>query len=356
MKFRRVPGAELSREHRNIWSELQRNNRHLVSPYFCPEFTEAVASVRDDVMVTILEEGGKIVGFFPFQRGHFGTGRPVGSGLSDYQGVIAHEDTTFDVHDLLRASRLGLWSFDHLIANQAPFARYHRVKAVSPALDLSGGYAAYRKRLKEAGRSRIAQLERKARKLGRDVGPLRFEAHSLDRRVLSQLLAWKSEQCRRTGIPDFFALSWTVELVERILATHEPHFGGRLSALFAGDHLVAAHLGMRSTHAWHWWFPVYSHAFAQHSPGGLLLLHVAQEAAAQGAQILDLGKGDDPYKTSFADLEIPLAEGCAVRASLAASLKFARETTEQLLRSPAARPLRPALRRFNQWARRRSIA
>jgi CelD/BcsL family acetyltransferase involved in cellulose biosynthesis len=356
MKFSLVSGAELSREHRSIWLDLQSNNPHLVSPYFCPEFTLAVASVRDDVMITILEEGGRVVGFFPFQRGRFGAGRPVGGNLSDYHGVIAREDAMFDIDDLLRESRLGLWSFDHLLAGQAPFARYHHVEAVSPALDLSGGYAAYRKRLRDAGRGRITQFERKARKLGRDVGPLRFEAHTTDRRILSQLFAWKSEQCKRTGGADFFSLSWTRALVERILAIREPHFAGELSALFAGDHLVAAHLGMRSSRAWHWWFPVYDHAFGQHSPGGLLLLQLAQEAAAQGAQMLDLGKGDDSYKASFADLEIPLAEGCAVRPSLAASLRFARETTEQLLRSTAAEPLRPALRRLNQWVQRYSYA
>jgi hypothetical protein len=72
--------------------------------------------------------------------------------------------------------------------------------------------------------------------------------------------------------------------------------------------------------------------------------------------LLDLGKGDDIYKTSFADIEIPLAEGCAVRPSIAASIRFARETTEKVLRSSAAEPLRPALRRFKRWVKRQSFA
>jgi CelD/BcsL family acetyltransferase involved in cellulose biosynthesis len=356
MKFSIMGGTELAAEHRSVWLELQRHNADLASPYFCPEFVMAVAAVRDDVMITVLEDGGKVVGFFPFQRGRFGSGRPVGGSLSDYHGAILADGATFDVDDLLRESRLGLWTFDHLIASQSSFAAYHRARAVSPALDLSRGYAAYRKRLKDAGRERATQFDRKARKLARDVGPLRFEAHTTDRRVLSQVLEWKSEQCKRTGVADFFALSWTRDLVERILAIREPHFSGELSALMAGDHLVAAHLGMRSSRAWHWWFPVYDHAFGPYSPGGILLLHVAEEAARRGLEMLDLGKGDDSYKVSFADREIPLAEGCAVRPSFAASLRFARETSERLLRSKAVQPLRPALRRVNQWMRKQRYA
>jgi CelD/BcsL family acetyltransferase involved in cellulose biosynthesis len=352
MKFSLMSGSELGAEHRSAWLELQRHNPELASPYFCPEFSMAVAAVRDDVMITVLEDGGRVVGFFPFQRGRFGAGRPVGGILSDYHGAILPAGATFDVDGLLRESRLGLWAFDHLIASQSSFAPYHRVSTVSPALDLSRGYAAYRERLKAAGRNRATQFDRKARKLEREVGPLRFEAHTTDRRVLSQVLAWKSEQCKRTGVADFFALSWTRDLVERILAIREPHFSGELSALMAGDHLVAAHLGMRSSRAWHWWFPVYDHDFGQYSPGGILLLRVAEEVARQGVEMLDLGKGDDSYKTSFADCEIPLAEGCAVRPSIATSLRFARETSEQLLRSKAVQPLRPVLRRVNQWVRK----
>jgi CelD/BcsL family acetyltransferase involved in cellulose biosynthesis len=120
------------------------------------------------------------------------------------------------------------------------------------------------------------------------------------------VFAWKSDQCRRTGVFDFFQLSWTRELVARILSEDTPHFAGRLSALYAGDQLLAAHMGMRSERVWHWWFPVYDQAAGKYSPGGILLLRVAEAAAAEGALALDLGKGDDPYKQSFADSDAPI--------------------------------------------------
>ena len=82
---------------------------------------------------------------------------------------------------------------------------------------------------------------------------------------------------------------------------------------------------MYSERAWHWWFPVYEHSFAKYSPGALLLLGVAEEAAARGIALLDLGKGDDAYKSSFSNTDTPLAEGCASRRSLGAALRWGRE-------------------------------
>ena len=59
----------------------------LVSPYFCPEFTQAVGDVREDAFVGIVEDAGEFVGFFPFQRRALGVGKPIAGPLSDYQGL-----------------------------------------------------------------------------------------------------------------------------------------------------------------------------------------------------------------------------------------------------------------------------
>lgn len=201
---------------------------------------------------------------------------------------------------------------------------------------------------------RVGQLERKARKLEREVGPLRFVAHTGPTGVLERVFALKSAQCRRTGTADVFAPGWTRSLARRLLAVSHDHFGGCLSALYAGERLLAAHLGLRSARVWHWWFPVYEPAFAAYSPGGILLLEVAREAARRGASALDLGKGDDPYKRSFADHEVALAEGCVTRPSAAALLRRLRQGSEAQLRaSPIATPLRPLLRAANRWVRAR---
>ncbi len=329
------------------WRELQAGNTALRSPYFAPEFTLAVAAVRDDVRIAILEQAGRIAGFFPHQA-RWGIGLPVGGGLSDHHGVVCASDTRWNWLQVLQGARLSSWRFDHLPREQAP-AGALSTPALSPVMDLSRGFAAYLTARRTCGIRRLGEIERKGRKLAREVGPLRFEAHTADRDVFETVLRLKSRQCRRTGVPDFFAQAWTRALAERIAATQQPHFSGCLSALYAGDTLVAAHLGMRSPGVWHWWFPVYEHTLAAYSPGGLLLLNVAQAAAAQGHAMLDLGKGEDAYKQSFADGSLPLAEGWVHRPALSTAWLAARGKMRRWAQSTSwLQPLRPLVRRMRQ--------
>lgn len=315
-----IRSTELDLGLRAEWLRIQRASRTLASPYFSPELTEIVGRAGEEVRVTVLEDGGRVVGFFPFQRGRFAKGIPVGGGLSDQHGVVVEDGADWNVADLLEKSALDFWPYDHLVASQTAFALHHRAMVASPALDLSRGFDAYLERRREAGARRVFETERKARKLAREIGPLRFEASTRDRHVFERVLELKAEQCRRTGADDFLARPHVRGIIERIVATESSHFAGFVSALWAGDRLVAAHVGMRSDRVWHWWFPVYERELGNYSPGAILLLRSAAHAASLGMELLDLGKGDESYKASFADTEIALAEGCATRPSLGASL------------------------------------
>ncbi len=347
MKISVIPASQLDAPLLARWRALQARNPVLQSPYYAPEFTLAVAAVRDDVRIAVLEEDRAVAGFFPFQS-RWRVGVPVGAGLSDHHGVVCARGTRWHWPDLLRATGLSSWRFDHLPREQAAGVKA-ATPALSPTLDLSRGYEAYLASRRRYGIRRLSEIERKGRKLAREVGPLRFEAHTTDPHVFEKVLRLKSHQCRRTGVPDFFAQAWARALVERVTATQQPDFGGRLSALYAGDTLVAAHLGMHSPAVWHWWFPVYEHALASYSPGGLLLLKVAEAAATQGHALLDLGKGDDAYKPSFADGGWPLAQGWVARPALTTAWLAAQGTLRQWLQSsPWVQPLRPLVRRWRR--------
>lgn len=346
---------EIDDATRERWRTLQRANGALVSPYFSVELTDAVAAVRDDVKVAVID-GSE--GFFPFQRGHANACLPVGGILSDHHGVIASPAVDVDWHGLLSATGLAFWRFDHLAASQAEGLEF--TACTSPALDLTGGFAAWRARKIEGGSRQLADLDRKARKLAREVGPLRFvgdcgaELDVKERRaVLEQVFAHKSAQCVRTQAHDYFTKEpWTRALVERLLETRTPTFGGTLSALWAGDTLIAANMGMRSESVWHWWFPVYDHAYGAYSPGSLLLVRVAEAAASQGATVVDLGKGHETYKERFADTSFAIAEGFIAQRSLRNVARGAAVRMEHWLRSSPstewlrASPLRPALKKM----------
>jgi CelD/BcsL family acetyltransferase involved in cellulose biosynthesis len=324
-----VRPSELGRAELSRWEALQDANVLLASPYFSHQFTSAAAAARKDVRVAVLEEDQHIVGFFPHQQ-RWGMGEPVGGRLSDHHGVICEMGLRWDWTHLLEACGLAYWRFDHLPAWQAPSVPLSTER--SPGLDLSAGYSAWWAR-RTAVTTTLSDLPRKLRKLEREVGPVRFEANSRDPAVFATVLRLKSEQCLRCGSLDFFAWDWTQRLVEAIRDTDEPAFAGRLSCLYAGDTLLAAHFGMRSARVWHWWFPVYLREHRIFSPGALLLLKVAEAAAVSGHRLLDLGKGPERYKTTFADCDQPLVEGLVSRPVPLTYARMLRKGTGRWLRA-----------------------
>jgi CelD/BcsL family acetyltransferase involved in cellulose biosynthesis len=316
------------------WRSVQEREPRFESPYFSPEFTQAVGSVRDDVRVVVIENDGRPAGFFPHQRAAWGRGSPVGGALSDYHGVIAAPQAEWSVVELMRAAGLSVWSFDHLVDTTGRFAPYVTASAAaSPQIDL-------------AALAPPPDFARKARKLAREVGELSFSLHAPG--SLGRMFVWKSEQYRRTGLTDAFGVRWTRALLEEVMRVQRAGFAGTCSVLRAGDEVVAVHAGMRSRSVLHWWFPTYDARYAAYSPGIILLLRMAEAARALGIGKIDLGRGDARYKRSLMTGAAPLREGCVELPSLAAAARRLRRLAES--RAEWQLPLR-ALRRFERARR-----
>lgn len=331
----RIPDAEL-----DAWARVQETEPSLASPFFRPEFTEIVGAVRSDVALASGRRDGDDPIFFPFQRGRFGRGRPVGGRLSDYQGIVARGDPELDAPILVRSCGLRSWDFDAVIAGQRVFRPFQLRARSSPCLDLSRGFDAFAAERTAAGSEQVTDVLKQAERLAADIGPLRFEVHVDDPTRLELLMRWKSEQYRRTGAVDIFVYPWVREVVRRIQTTKNDGFAGLLSVLYASDSPVAAHLGMRSRTVWHYWLPAYDRRFAKHSPGLILLLRMAEAAPGLGIEQLDLGKGDALYKSRLANARVELAEG-VVGASQAARVTGSAARLAKRLgqRTPLARQL-----------------
>ncbi len=320
MKYTILPASEISPDLASRWSEIQQSDFSLGSPYFHPEFTQTVASVRDDVYVAIMESNMRIVGFFPFHHKRFGVARPVGLGLSDYHGVIAEPDAEWTTEGLLTGCKLVRWEYDHLPINQVNFSNYHVKFAESPIIDVSKGIDAFEESRDKSGRKQLRETGRKKQKLEKEIGPITFTIHSSSRDILSQLIAWKSLQCLQSGTVDYFGIKWCRQLIEHIHQTNGDNFGGMLSCLHAGDNLVAVHFAMYSRHIWHSWFPAYDRSFEKYSPGLILLLEMITAAAEDSIQHIDLGKGLSLYKRRMMTSCLPIAEGSAEIPSIANSI------------------------------------
>ncbi|MBN1396295.1 MAG: GNAT family N-acetyltransferase [Pirellulales bacterium] len=333
MNVKLLAADKLSADQLAAWTEIQRCEPALDSPYFRPEFTRAVAAVRDDVEVGVLEQGGEPVGFFPFQRGSGGAALPVGGKMSDFHGLIARKDLHWQPSELLRGCRLSAWRFDHLIASQAPLRPYQWRVAPSPYIDLSRGWEAYRNELLSANPAWMKQMERKRRQAERRIGPLRVELDCDDPAVFNRMLKWKEEKYLQTGATNVLAFDWTAALLERTRAAKGEGFSGVTSALYMGDMLAAVLFSIRSYGVLHSWFSAYCPDLHRFSPGILAWLEFSRAYAEIGVRRIDLGKGPEEYKVRLMSGGIDVAEG-------ALDLR------------PLARFLRRNCRRAYDWTRR----
>lgn len=306
---------ELSEEHWSAWRRIQEARPDLDSPFFSPGLTRAVASVRPDVEIAVISDSGRIVGFFPFQRGPRGVAQSVAGRLSEFHGVIDEQGAAWNPEQLLDGCRLNSWHFDHLPVSQATFRPRIWGEANSPFMDLRDGFDAYRKRMR-AGGSSLSQVERKARKMAREIAPLRFEFHTPDPEAFHALLCWKTQQHRRTRVLPVLQVQWVRRLLERVRLTDEDGFRGVFSVLYAGAQPAAVHLGLCSRTAMHIWFPAYNVEFEQYSPGLILLLELAKAASDRGLQRIDFGRGGERYKEDFKTGDTLIAEGSIDRRRL----------------------------------------
>jgi CelD/BcsL family acetyltransferase involved in cellulose biosynthesis len=329
--------TSLAAMHWQRWSEIQAAEPALESPYFRPEFTQAVAKVRRDVEVAVMFDGSEAVGFFPFQRGTLNIGKPVGGKLSDYHGVIARGTTSIDATELLRGCRLAGWDFDHLITTQQSFEPFVMARGESHYLDLSQGYDAYVAQRKAAGSGEIKEIGRKLRKCEREQGEITFELDCDDESVLDLLMQWKSTQLQQNGLSDIFAFPWTTTLLRNIHRHWNEKFSGLLTVLRLNGRPISILFSLRAAGVVHGWIFAYDKELAPYSPGSILLLKMAEAAQQHGIGKIDLGKGTERYKLSMASAATPVWEGTVGQASPALWLRSSwRSARDWVSRSPLA--------------------
>jgi len=325
---------DLPQELIRSWRDLLQRNPALRSPFFCPEFTQAVASVRPDVRVGVVRDAaGEVQAIFPFHVGVRGAATPIGYPFSDCHGVIASPHVSLDPPRLIRQCGLRSFDFCYLPAAQTSFQPFFEAWEEVPVLELS--------RFNHHGTSE----QRRLRKLERRLGPTRFEPHVGDTETLATLIEWKRFHCFRTGFVDLLEDDWIRELLHVLLHTKTDHFAGRLSVLYAGDRMVAAHMGLRSKHVWHGWFPSYDPDAARNSPGRLMFFLLFRHAKETGLDQFDFGAGQTDFKERYANSTIPVGQGFVSLSPLDRTVRNSRIIARRaILRSPLERPLRTALR------------
>ncbi|MBV1938876.1 GNAT family N-acetyltransferase [Streptomyces sp. BV286] len=303
----------LSGSLREAWHRAADESPGYANPFLSPEFAAGIGGFRGGARVAVLSEGTEAVGFFPYERTSLGVGRAVGLGLSDCQALVHRPGVTWDAQELLRACGLSVFEFDHLVEEQKPFDRYVTGTFASPVVDLKTGEGGYAQWLRGAYPGLAKTTLKKERRLGRDLGEVRFVFDERDPAMLRTLMQWKSAQYRRTSRMDRFARPWIVNVVEHLFRVREEHFTGVLSVVYAGDRPVAAHFGPRSRTVFAAWFTAYDPELSYYSPGLIMHLRMAEAAGREGVRVMDLGRGEKEYKDWLKTRELRVGEGFVSR-------------------------------------------
>lgn len=315
------------------WLEMRRENPDLASPYFHPKFTGIVdnASPRS-VEIAVIREKDGIAAMLPFHRLQNGTGVPVGHFLSDYHGLICRPGFKCDLRKLVKTCGLSIFDFDHALTSQSSFTPFTRWVESSPQIDLSKGADLYL-RTQSVVKSKqitIRQIERK-------LGALRFVSHSTDQDAWNKFISWKSDQYDRTNVPNVFNNGWVPKVLREVRDTQDKHFSGMFSLLYAGQHLIAAHFGMRSGPLLHFWFPAYDPTIPAFSPGLLLLIKLIEAAPSLGITKIDMGKGSSEWKRRFMNAACNVASGSVEFPSVISMRRTARRQVGRFARAVGLR-------------------
>lgn len=333
----------------DTWRALQAANPVIRSPFYAPEFTRAVGAVRDDARVAVLRRDNEIAGFLPHHEVRRGVAKPIGGQINDYHGLVAAEGAFDSADQLLRASSLSAYDFNHAPTAMSLLASGAFSSWSSPYMDLTGGFERYRENASKTRKHTIKETERRIRKMEREVGPVRFERNDRSEAAWSGLLKLKNLSYDRKGTKSVLDIPWVLETLDVLRTIDTPEFSGLLSTVYAGDRLIAAHFGIRSTGVWAWWFNTYDIELRNLAPGIVNIVEAAKICEQEKVVAIDFGKGDQQYKRTLATGCVPLCEGSIerrlrspgmMRQAQKLALRLAKSIGDQRLQSFAKRATR----------------
>lgn len=313
MQGRSIHPSDLTPDLIEQWKMFCRENPLYHSPFYWPQFTHAVAEVRSDVRIAIFEQHGDVVGFLPFHILRSGAGKPIGGQLNDYQGPILAAGVGIEPDVLLQAAGISAYDYNHLPASFRELTADAHGHSISPQMDLGEGYDAFVARKDSGWTKAKREMRRRSRKTEKDIGPIRFTFHDPDETIYRRHVAMKNALYERAGTRFRIGTDWAGQVLERLRHCSDPEFSGVMTTLHAGDRLLAAHFGLRTSSVWHWWFPSYDLAAYKLGPGINLVDRCAMAGEEHDIALIDFGRGDGAFKLLFADRHVRLCEGAVTR-------------------------------------------
>jgi CelD/BcsL family acetyltransferase involved in cellulose biosynthesis len=308
-----VRPGDLGPSEAELWARFQHSSPRALNPFLSLTFARAVGRARPNARVAVVDDGGTIEAFLPFELAARRMAVPIGSPMNDLQDFVG-SGAPIDARSVVRKAGLRSWRFLHVPAQQPAFAPYHYRGTLvqSQLINLKDGSQSYfNSRSKSATRR---TTEKRRRSLERQHGAVSLEWDSPYPRHLQQLISWKSG--KYGGARRLFSDPSALRIVEELAASDHEDCRGIISVLFAGERPVANVLGLIAPWALSVWFSSYDPDLSHFSPGMIMWDRLVDEAGNKGITRIDFGAGQDIYKFSLANDAYPVAGG-AVWASRA---------------------------------------
>jgi len=334
LQGRRTRIDELSAGDIGSWRLLQSEGSLTRSPFLTYGFCRAVQDVRGEVFAVALEEGGKTVGYFPFQRLEraIGAGEKVGGYMSDMFDIIGSRNRRFTSDEILRASGLHAFRYDHLPSELSAFCSGETVSSAGMRVRLDD-FASYAADLAKKQSKFSASIHRGERQMNTDIGDVNFTFQTSDVTAeLERLIAEKRTQYARTGTGDALQPPWTRALLFRFFETELQDLKPILSTLYAGSTWLSTCLCLGYADTLHIWFPAYNTEYRRYSPGNVLFFKMFEYGAAAGYRVFDFGEGVSDYKRRFLSSEYEVLQGANRRKSMRGFLDRALQSIEWRIR------------------------
>ena len=323
----------------DAWLAFQAADPSLGSPFLSPYWSLAVeqaqAGRRGEIWVAVLRDGQTPLGFFP-TRVVGSTAMPVGAPMCDYQGLVARRGVSLDARRLVEALGVDRLDFSHMLADQPAFRPYARGEAASHVIEVAGGYEDYAVRHRQAGHHVLKDIDKRRRRLEREVGAPRFAAMANCPLAFDILLDWKRRRYQSSGQPVIFDTPWTVDLMRALHEMRNGDFGGALFTLHVGERPAAIQFHLRGASTLHAWIIAYDPAFERYSPGLMMFQEILRWMDATTFTAFDLGAGDYRFKQQLANARRTVSHGFVGRPSAAS---FVREAAYGVRRAAEALPL-----------------
>lgn len=301
------------------WRELQQQALTLQNPFLSAEFAVAVARSRPRARVAVVsDDANRVAGFFAFEADRLGIAQPIGTGLSDSQGFVHDVDLDWSWSELLRAAKLRLCTFDHLIVDNLQTREGWIVRA-SPIIDLTGGYEHYIAEAHQRSKKTQKNLRYQERRLANDFEQVEFHFGAPDIRQVTKVLALKSRQYRTNGFHDIMGRADVKQIVDELACADSPSLMPAFAALTVDGQLIAGDFSLRSTSVMAGWIAAHDVEYARYSPGFVRTMRTIRACADVGLTYLDMGKGDEDYKRPLTNGFLEVAEGAVMRRSLLAT-------------------------------------